>query len=456
MFYLFQSYQKYYYFKFLKHKFPLNAAFFHKVSKMFPQAKESFNPKTGPGESFSHSHQLMLNYGIISHQHNGLLALLPLGLRAVEKLIKILDDQMKKAHGQKIIMPTLTCMSYWKKSGRIEACGKEIMTLIDRQKNLLILSPTHEEPVTKLVSQANPSSSLPLRLYQITSKFRDEPRPKHGLLRSREFLMKDMYTFDKSIEDAENTFIEICKIYYDILSILNVPFKKVDAAVGMMGGIKSHEFHIPLSIGEDVLFYCQTCHYAINSELLSQDNDSHCPNCKTEMSSINGIEVAHAFLLGTKYTCPFSAKYSSDKPDLLQMGCYGIGVTRLLAATLESLSSSEHLIWPFAIAPFKVCLIPPKKGSKEFHSSHWCDHLEHHIKKIKGYEDEVIVDDRIKQTIGKRLIDAQKLGYPIIIIIGKKAIQSIPHFEVFISKTKETLELTQLGVFEFLKNFEKN
>ncbi|MCL4134836.1 UNVERIFIED_CONTAM: hypothetical protein GTU68_022012, partial [Idotea baltica] len=165
----------------------------------------------------------MIDNGIISSQHLGLFTLLPLGVRAVEKLIKLLDLQMKKVNGQKLSLPFLTSASLWKKSGRLETCGAEIMSLKDRHNHHLILSPTHEEAITDLVSSENlVQSNLPVRLYQIASKFRDEMRLKHGLMRGREFVMKDLYTFDENLERAQYTYEEICKTYMNIFNILGL------------------------------------------------------------------------------------------------------------------------------------------------------------------------------------------------------------------------------------------
>ncbi|KAB7505327.1 putative proline--tRNA ligase, mitochondrial [Armadillidium nasatum] len=420
----------------------------HRMTKMFPPIREAKIDK----KIETISTEPMFDHNIISSQHSGLFTLLPFGLRAVEKLINIIDAQMKKAGCQKLYLPHLTSTSLWKKSGRYDDCGSEIFRLHDSKNHEYLLSPTHEEAITSLVSSFQPlsHSNLPIYVYQISTKFRDEKRSKHGLLRSREFLMKDLYTFDKNLTAAKDTYKTIVNVYDDLFTNLGIPFKKVKANVGTIGGIKSHEFHVLSDVGEDSILSCTSCGFSANIDVLSDEHLNTCQSCGTALITKKGIEVGHSFLLGTKYSVPLSAQFKDeDGFHPMYMGCYGIGITRLLAAGIEVLSTENQLIWPKNLAPFKVCLIPPKRGSKEECASHWCYHLEYLINEIANYKDEVVVDDRLKLTVGKRYNYAKEFGFPIIIIVGKSAVNRIPMFELFQENNK--MVLSQSDLLQYLK-----
>lgn len=275
--------------------------------------------------------------------------------------------------------------------------------------------------------------NFPLRLYQITPKFRDEMKPRFGLIRAKEFLMKDMYTFDLDLEAAQKTYEEVNEQYSKIFKHLKIPYDKIRADTGVMGGNTSHEYHLLTSIGEDHIVKCTTCSRAVNKELCNKDGKI-CDKCETgNLEKHEGIEIGHTFILEDKYSKALNATYLSKngKPVVLQMGCYGIGVTRLIAACIELLSTENEIRWPLALAPYKVCLIPPKEGSKEeVLVKHFSEELHGQLELEKGFRDEILIDDRLSMTIGKRLKDAQKLGIPFIIVIGSKAVEHEPKLEV--------------------------
>ncbi|NXI58480.1 SYPM protein, partial [Chloroceryle aenea] len=340
-------------------------------------------------------------------------------------------------------------------SGRWDRMGPELFRLVDRHSKGYCLGPTHEEAVTELVaSQVNLSyRQLPLRLYQITRKFRDEPKPRFGLLRSREFYMKDMYTFDASEEAARQTYDLVCDAYRSLFDRLGLPFVKVRAATGSIGGTVSHEFQLPADIGEDRLVLCPGGHFAANVETLNEEQTS-CPTCGEKLTQTKGIEVGHTFYLGTKYSSVSNAVFYSpeNKPQLAEMGCYGLGVTRILAASIEVLSTEDSIRWPSLIAPYQLCFIPPKKGSKEEKEGaalleRVYDDLAEVLPHLAG---DSVLDDRTQMTIGKRLKDANKLGYPYVVIAGKRVCEDPPVFEVWNQNVGEVLFLTKEGVIELL------
>ncbi|XP_074008647.1 probable proline--tRNA ligase, mitochondrial [Numenius arquata] len=407
------------------------------------------------GEPLCRSQKLMLQGGLIHPASPGCYYYLPPAVRAMEKLVKVMDEEMQAVGGQKLNMPSLSSAELWRASGRWERMGPELFRLADRHGKGYCLGPTHEEAVTELVAAHSNLSykQLPLRLYQVTRKFRDEPKPRFGLLRSREFYMKDMYTFDASEEAARQTYDLVCGAYCSLFNRLGLPFVKVRAATGSIGGTMSHEFQLPADIGEDRLVLCPEGHFAANVETLNGEQTS-CPTCGEKLTQTKGIEVGHTFYLGTKYSSVSNTVFLSpeNKPQLAEMGCYGLGVTRILAASIEVLSTEDSIRWPSLIAPYQLCFIPPKRGSKE--EEEGAALLE------RAYDDlaealphlarDSVLDDRTQMTIGKRLKDANKLGYPYVVIAGKRVCEDPPVFEVWHQNAGEVLFLTKEGVIELM------
>lgn len=292
---------------------------------------------------------------------------------------------------------------------------------------------THEEAITALLASYAPITyrQFPLRLYQINTKFRDELKPRFGLMRAKEFLMKDCYTFDVNRAGAVETYELMRETYGRLFDAIGVPYVAVAADSGPIGGSMSHEYQFWSStVGEDVLVTCDRCAYASNVELLRNDDATRkCPacNCESMLTQSAGIEVAHTFLLEERYSKPLGATYlqASGKPAALWMGCYGIGITRLIAASVECLSAvgeAEEMRWPMALAPFSVCIIPPKAGSKEEAAvGGYASELYERLASEAGLRDDVVLDDRTNLTIGKRVLEAKRFGYPIIVVVGPKA-----------------------------------
>nr|XP_046247596.1 probable proline--tRNA ligase, mitochondrial [Scatophagus argus]XP_046247597.1 probable proline--tRNA ligase, mitochondrial [Scatophagus argus] len=405
------------------------------------------------------SQRLMLKAGLIHPSNPGCYYYLPVAVRSMEKLMRVIDQEMQGIGGQKLDMPSLCSAELWKKSERWDLMGSELLRLTDRHNIDYCLAPTHEEAVTTLVAhQANVSyKQLPLLLYQITRKFRDEPKPKFGLLRGREFYMKDMYSFDASEEAAYETYELVCHAYTRLFDRLGLRCVKVQADTGNIGGKLSHEFQLPADIGEDVLLLCGNCSFAANAETMSSDR-TECPQCKTgTLVKSKGIEVGHTFYLGQKYSRIFDATFSNvqNKPVLTEMGCYGLGVTRILAAAIEVTSTEEGIRWPGLLAPYQVCILPPKKGSKEHKAVDLAEELVHTLEEtLPGLRGEVVFDDRTQMTIGKRLMDASRLGYPYVIVVGKGALKESPKFEVICQQTGETVFLTKDGLLDLLGGVE--
>ena len=280
-------------------------------------------------------------------------------------------------------------------------------------KNDMILAPTHEEEITALVaSLANSYRHLPLRLYQITDKFRNEARPRGGLLRCREFVMKDMYTFDRTLEEAQDTYEQVCQTYRSIFSQLGLKFYQAQASSGAIGGSCSHEFHLECEGGQDTILSCDTCKFIGNQEVFPPELS--CPKCEgTKLSSKKGLEIGHTFLLGTKYSQALDAKLKNQngKVTLMEMGCYGIGVSRLLAAIVEASHDDKGIIWPSIVAPFQYYIIPIDSEK---------------INLLPNDIQNGLLDDRPNLSFSHKFKDALLTGIPYIIVLdGKKSSNGI-------------------------------
>ncbi|NXJ76996.1 SYPM protein, partial [Trogon melanurus] len=250
------------------------------------------------------------------------------------------------------------------------------------------------------------------------------------------------------------TYDLVCDAYRSLFDRLGLPFVKVKAATGSIGGTVSHEFQLPADIGEDRLVLCPHGHFAANVETLNGEQTS-CPTCGENLTRTKGIEVGHTFYLGTKYSSVFNAAFYSpeNKPQLAEMGCYGLGMTRILAASIEVLSTEDSIRWPSLIAPYQLCLIPPKRGSREEEEegATLLEQVYNDLAEVLPHlAGDSVLDDRTQMTIGKRLKDANKLGYPYVVVAGKRVREDPPVFEVWDQNAGEVLFLTKEGVIELL------
>ncbi|KPM39979.1 hypothetical protein AK830_g6566 [Neonectria ditissima] len=509
-------------------------------------------------------HGKLIRAGFLRQAHSGVFQLLPLGLRVQDKIEKLIDKHMQSVvlkGASRLSLSTISSEDLWRKSGRLELVASELFRLVDRKETPLILSPTHEEEITTLVAGTLKSyKDLPIRVYQITRKYRDERRPRHGLLRSREFLMKDLYTFDLTTSAAIETYREVSAAYRGFFSELKLPFIVAEASSGDMGGDLSHEYHLPSAVGEDTVVNCDSCDYAANDEVatarspppskdavasasqirvwrgISQDRNvlinvwypqadagqpdhgpnlhavksavpdvdtsiddslvfwedalsrgkakvmnvidtrlasgfdrlreqlpllpdslkSHdaehsfvggagtntslnlvrladgdgCPRCDEGTLKVHrALEVGHTFHLGTRYSVPLDACVTLPQTELpeaageglvpgtrhpVQMGCHGVGVSRIFGAVAEVLADKKGLNWPRSIAPFEVALIPTSGLAEQ--SLDLYDTLAGRNDFGPGFD--VVLDDR-KVSFGWKMKDADMVGYPVVVIMGK-------------------------------------
>uniref|UniRef100_A0A1A9WFJ7 Probable proline--tRNA ligase, mitochondrial n=1 Tax=Glossina brevipalpis TaxID=37001 RepID=A0A1A9WFJ7_9MUSC len=417
-----------------------------KLSRLFmPKLVTPKGSVTKNVEALSRSQRLMNELGLVKAAGNGFFHFMPVAQRSLNKLCNLVDECMLETGGYKVTMSILTPTELWRQSGRLHGDIDEFFIVKDRHGKEYLLSPTHEETITSILAATAPISykQLPLRLYQLGPKFRDELKARFGLVRAKEFLMKDLYSFDRSDKEAEESYNIITSSYSELLKKLQLPFEKVEACTGIMGGKCSQEYQIISPVGEDRLLRCNQCQYAFNIDIAEEDGKG-CLKChSSSLTELKGIEVAHTFLLGDRYTKPFNATYldSDGKPKSLVMGCYGLGVSRVLAASLEVLSSEKGLVWPALLAPYDVCIIGPKEGSKEQELG---DIIEEEIctkiAEICG-PDNVIHDDRKYLTIGKRLLEAKRMGYPLIVVVGGKSTGDIPILELLVKNHHHELHV---------------
>ncbi|MCJ1308106.1 hypothetical protein MMC25_001758 [Agyrium rufum] len=380
---------------------------------------------------------LLIRAGIIRQAHAGLYHLLPLGLRIQEKIERLIDRYMRGLGASKVSLSSLSSESLWQKSGRL-ADKSELFRLEDRKGAKYLLSPTHEEEITSLVGDIVSSyKELPLRLYQVTRKYRDELRPRGGLLRSREFLMKDLYTFDHTTDSALTTYHAVREAYSAFFREFKVPFLVAEADSGNIGGDLSHEFHFPATNGEDNIVSCDRCSYVSNEEKATKrpdpsssepDNNAvtvgdGCPRCDHGSLQVQpAIEIGHTFFLGTRYSDLLDARImtptAGTAPEPIQMGCHGIGISRMIAAVPEMLADEKGLRWPKVMAPFEVVIVPAAGNEDDAQSLYDTLNLAGTVGSEPENTIDAIIDNRQKEFVWK-LKDADLVGYPIIVVLGR-------------------------------------
>lgn len=387
--------------------------------------------KKAPEEAESTSHKLMLRTNMIKMLMSGVYSYLPLGLRVLNNVKKIIREEINATGAQELLLPALQPIDIWQATKRDELLGEVMIKFQDRKGRKLCLGPTHEEVITDLASRYVQSyRDLPVTLYQIQTKFRDELRPRFGLVRGCEFIMKDAYSFDKDEEGLNKIYKRMHTAYEDIFKRCGLNFLSVAADPGVIGGSVSHEFLVPAESGEDVVCKCEVCDCLQQMGEAKQDK---CPKCNKDFVKINALEIGHIFKLGTKYSEVFNLKYSDElgKEKLVIMGCYGIGVSRLIPAIIEQNNDKDGIIWPKEIAPYKVLMLPVNVMDSQILET---------AKKIyqmltkKGIE--VLLDDRDLRA-GAKFADADLLGVPLRITIGDKYLKD-KKIEVVLRRTKET------------------
>jgi len=371
-----------------------------------------------PAEAEVISHQLMLRAGMIRKLAAGVYSYLPLGLRVIQNVERIIRQEMNAAGAQELLLPIVMPKELWIESKRWDVYGKELLRFKDRHEREFCFGPTHEEAITDLVrNEVRSYRQLPQSLYQIQTKFRDEIRPRFGLMRGREFIMKDCYSFDRDEDSSIKTYWRMYEAYRRIFTRCGLTFVPVEAGTGEIGGTLSHEFHVLANSGEDEIFVTEAGDLGYSVDKVPADKKD--PKTGALLKSYRGIEVGQVFHLGTKYSEAYRAVYldPEGKEKLIVMGCYGIGVGRSAAAAIEQNHDDKGIIWPLALAPFQLEIIPlgPAGSDVRAVASDLAQKLEaHHV--------DVLEDDR-EETAGVKFNDADLLGIPYRLIVGKKGLE---------------------------------
>ena len=408
------------------------------------------------------SHQLMLRAGMIRQESAGIYSWLPLGLRVLNKVSQIVREEQNRSGAVELLMPTIQSAELWRESGRYDAYGDEMLRIVDRNKRDMLFGPTNEEMITNIFSTYVKSyRGLPLNLYHLQWKFRDERRPRFGVMRSREFLMKDAYSFDLDAAGARHSYNKMFVAYLRTFARFGLKAIPMRADTGPIGGDLSHEFIILAETGESEVF----CHrdyldfamppantnfddvaglqatvekwtslYAATSEM--HDRAAYEKIDANKQVSARGIEVGHIFYFGTKYSEPMKAQVQGPdgKPVSVHMGSYGIGPTRVVAAVIEASHDAGGIIWPVPLAPFEVGLINLKAGDKD------TDLVSNDLyAKLERAGLSVLLDDTDERAGGK-FASMDLMGLPFQLIVGPKGVKA-GEVEIKERKTGERVTL---------------
>lgn len=375
--------------------------------------------KEAPKDEISANAKLLARAGFIDKLSAGIYSFLPLGFLVLRKIENIVRQEMMAAGGQEILLPALHPKENWEKTGRWQSFDA-LFKLEGLDEKEYALGATHEEIVVPLAKKFISSyKDLPLYLFQIQTKFRNEIRAKSGILRTREFSMKDLYSFHADQNDLDDYYEKMADVYFKVFKRSGIGEKTyLTLASGGTFSKYSHEFQVINESGEDAIHICEKCDLAINDEI--KDETPACPDCHSgDFKKEKAIEVGNIFKLGTKYSAPFDLKFrdrdGSEKT--VVMGCYGIGPSRLMGAIVETCHDEQGIIWPNEVAPFNVHLLALgeeekiKKGADALYE------------KLTGLGAEVLYDDRAALSAGEKFVEADLIGIPLRIVVSEKTLK---------------------------------
>ncbi len=413
--------------------------------------------KNKPKEAEIPSHVLMLRAGMCQQSTSGVYSWLPLGKKVLDKIEKITKDEMNNAGAVEILMPTIQPSELWIESGRYQDYGKEMLRIVDRNQKELLYGPTNEELITDIFRNNIQSyKDLPLNLYHVQWKFRDEVRPRFGVMRGREFLMKDAYSFDTNLDNAIKSYNKMFVAYMKLFKKMGLSPIAMKADTGPIGGDLSHEFIILSKTGESNVYFDKSLlemqelfdkiNYNDNlqecvdkyTSFYAATEEKHIPkeskNISGKLINTKGIEVGHIFHFGQKYSEPLNATITNQngKNISVYMGSYGVGVSRLVGGIIEANHDSKGIIWPKEVTPFMCSLINLNPDDKE------CTKISNKLYEYcKENKIDVLLDDS-KESIGSKLAIADLIGFPFQIIIGPKGVKT-DSYEIKIRKTNTTI-----------------
>ena len=395
--------------------------------------------KETPSEAQIVSHRYMLRAGMIRQSSAGIYSWLPLGFRVLKKIEQIVREEQNLAGALEMLMPTIQPADIWRQSGRYDEYGKEMLRIVDRHDRDMLYGPTNEEQIAQIFRDSVRSyRDLPMLLYHIQWKFRDEIRPRFGVMRGREFLMKDTYSFDLDFKGAQRAYYKMYVAYLRSFARMGLRTIPMRADPGAIGGDLSHEFHVLANTGESAVYYDrefgiptldQLANVTLESDLIVQmqglyaaADDEHdaeaCPVPEGRLEKARGIEVGHIFYFGTKYSKPMGATVTgADGTEVaVEMGSYGIGVSRLVGAVIEASHDEQGIIWPEAVAPFRVGLLNLKAGDEA------CERAAEDLyARLNGAGVEVLYDDTTERA-GAKFANMDLIGLPWQAVIGPRGL----------------------------------
>ena len=365
------------------------------------------------------SHQFLLRGGFVHMLTSGVYSYLPLGLKVLRRIEHIIREEMNNAGAVELFLPCLQPIELWKQTGRDEVLKDVMIKFTDNRGRAMCLGPTHEEVITDLVKNYVQSyRQLPVTLYQIQTKFRDELRTRFGIVRACEFIMKDAYSFDRDLEGLKKNYQLMYEAYQNIFRRCGLDAVIIEADSGDMGGDMSHEFLVTAPIGEDTILQCPSCH-SYCSVFGERAEGVKCPKChKGALKGEVAIELGHIFQLGAKYSQAQRAQFLDEdgKQKPMIMGCYGIGVSRVIAAIIEKHHDERGIQWPREVTPFDVEIVPLPAGNE---AGEIMDLAQRYYKELAASGYDVLLDDR-SETAGVKFNDADLIGIPLRVIIGKR------------------------------------
>lgn len=383
-------------------------------SKLFTKTR-----RETPKDEVAKNAQLLIRGGYVDKLAAGVYTYLPLGLRVLKKIEQIIREEMNAAGGTEVLMPSFHPKELWEKTGRWSTMT-DLYKVSDSSGREVALGPTHEEVVTPLVgSFVSSYRDLPVYVYQFQNKFRMELRAKSGLLRGREFLMKDFYSFHRDEKDLADYYEKMKGVYKKVFERIGLgELTYLTFASGGSFSKYSHEFQTVTPAGEDTIFVCDKCRMAINKEIKAEQ--PACPECGGDkLREERAIEVGNIFELKTKYSGAFELSYKDEegKPQPIPMGCYGIGLGRVMGAVVEALADEKGIVWPEQIAPFRVHLLNLSSDNEDVNKAATALYSEFVTKGV-----EVLYDDRAGVSAGEKFKDSDLLGIPTRVVVSKKTL----------------------------------
>ncbi|MBI4132904.1 MAG: hypothetical protein HY473_02360 [Candidatus Sungbacteria bacterium] len=374
-----------------------------------------------PRDEIAANARLLERGGFIYKTMAGAYDYLPLGFRVLERINAVIREEMNAIGGQELLLTSLQPKERWVKSGRWEGLAEIMYQFKDHGDREVGLAATHEEPLSEIATRSIASyKDLPLFVYQIQTKFRDEPRAKSGLIRGREFLMKDLYSFHRDQKDLDRFYEKADQAYRSVFRRMDLDFFVTEASGGTFTRDFTHEYQVLSEAGEDHILFCPVCRHAQNQEITTMRLGTKCPKCsRGKIQAAKSIEVGNIFKLGTKFSQAFGLLYADERGERhpVVMGSYGIGPGRLMATIVETHHDPRGIAWPDIVAPYRVHLIEVRSTEARVKSQ-----AESIYKKLLAKRVEVLYDDRDDKTAGEKFADADLIGIPWRVVVSEKTV----------------------------------